>query len=206
MLNPSSDFTRNKDEDAGSDFYALKGSLTATEAIDTNWIVITGAPSSGKSTLIEMLSQKGFTTSEETGREYINQELAKGRTIQEIRSEPSVLQSSILTLSLSKAIFSDPTQLTFFDRGIPDSVVYWEFNKLDPSVPLRASSLFRYRHVFILDSVGFHDDGVRCEDGDVAAHLDRRLYQVYKDLGYDPVRIPKLPTEQRIELILNHLR
>jgi len=52
--------------------------------VQTNWHVITGTVSSGKSTLIDQLADRGFQTVPETGRLCFERKMAKGRTIDEI--------------------------------------------------------------------------------------------------------------------------
>ena len=58
--------------------------LSTPFRVQTNWHVITGAACSGKTTLIDLLADKGFQTVPETGRQYIEIEMARGRTLDEI--------------------------------------------------------------------------------------------------------------------------
>ena len=64
--------------------------LSTPFRIQTNWHVITGAASCGKTTLINQLAEKEFQTVPETARLYIKQEMAKGNTIHPIRSDAEV--------------------------------------------------------------------------------------------------------------------
>jgi predicted ATPase len=59
--------------------------LSTPFRVQTNWHVITGAPCSGKSTLIGQLSDRGFHTVPEAGRRDVEREMAKGYTVNEIR-------------------------------------------------------------------------------------------------------------------------
>ncbi len=54
----------------------------------TRWHVITGAPCSGKTTVIRDLERRGFRVVHETARAWIEEELQKGRTMAEIRRDP----------------------------------------------------------------------------------------------------------------------
>ena len=49
--------------------------MTTKEQISNNWYVITGAPSSGKTTLLEYLKKKGQKVYFEWARIYIDQEM-----------------------------------------------------------------------------------------------------------------------------------
>ena len=47
----------------------------------TRWIVLTGAPATGKSTVLEQLSAKGYATHREQARALLEAEIAAGRTL-----------------------------------------------------------------------------------------------------------------------------
>ena len=53
----------------------------------THWYVITGAPSSGKTTLLRELEKAGYRVIHEVARTIIESELAQGRTLKQIRSD-----------------------------------------------------------------------------------------------------------------------
>lgn len=48
---------------------------------ETEWIVLTGAPNSGKSSALERLAFLGYRTVPENARLFIDQEVSKGKTI-----------------------------------------------------------------------------------------------------------------------------
>lgn len=54
----------------------------------TNWWIVTGGPSCGKSALLKNLAQRGYRTMSEAARDHIDAELAAGRKIDEIRGGP----------------------------------------------------------------------------------------------------------------------
>ena len=75
--------------------------LSTPFRVQTNWHVITGAPCSGKSTLIDQLAARGFQTAPEAARQYFEQEMAAtGRSIDEIRKEMVPCTQAILNLML----------------------------------------------------------------------------------------------------------
>ena len=70
----------------------LDPDLLATPfARETNWHVITGAPSCGKTTLIDMLADQGFRTVAEAARQFIETEMSAGYSIDELH-ERGLLQ------------------------------------------------------------------------------------------------------------------
>lgn len=52
----------------------------------TNWYVITGGPSSGKTTTVNALQQRGDKTTIEHARHYIDTQRIVSRTVAEIRA------------------------------------------------------------------------------------------------------------------------
>jgi predicted ATPase len=74
--------------------------LSTPYRLQTNWHVITGAPCSGKTTLIGELAAKGFRTVPESGRAYVERERAQGRTTDELLEDGAALQRGILGLQM----------------------------------------------------------------------------------------------------------
>jgi hypothetical protein len=48
-------------------------------------------------------------------------------------------------------------------------------------------------------------DAVRIESEAFARDLACRLEEVYRELGYHPIRVPWLPPRERADLVLQHL-
>jgi len=76
--------------------------LSTPFTCQTNWHVITGAPCCGKTTLINRLAGMGFQTLPEIGRAYIEREMAKGRTIDEIREDEVTFCHRINDMTLER--------------------------------------------------------------------------------------------------------
>lgn len=179
--------------------------LSTPCGVQTSWHVITGAISSGITTLIEQLAGRGFRTVPEAARHYIEQEMAKGRTIDEIRQNPTALQRSINDLWLSYEHRLRPNELLFLDRALPDALAFCRVNGLDPNEILADCLCYRYASVFILERLPVHRDGVRYHDEVTADLIDQWLMRDYTALGYQVVRVPVLPVEERLAFILEQL-
>ena len=66
----------------------------------TNWHVITGSSCSGKTTLINQLKKHGFKTIPEVARQYIEGEIARGHTLEDIRCDQAALTRRIYRMWL----------------------------------------------------------------------------------------------------------
>lgn len=179
--------------------------LSTPFRVQTNWHVITGASSSGKTTLIELLTIKGFQTFPEVGRQYFERELAQGRKIDEIREDRTAMTRQIYGLWLK---FNDglrATDITFLDRGLPDALSFYRFAKMNPNEILLDCFQHRYASVFILNRLPYQQDGIRGGDDTTAAYFDSWMERDYSALGYKVVRVPVLPPEERLAFVLERL-
>ena len=93
----------------------------------TNWYVITGGPSSGKTTTIDLLHLKGYTTTIEHARHYIDTQKVTGRSVAEIRKNQKEFQSGILDMQIEQETSLSNDELVFLDRAIPDALAYYRF-------------------------------------------------------------------------------
>ena len=173
--------------------------------LQTNWIVITGGPSSGKSTLIEYLRSQGYQVVPESARVLIDEETAKGKTLQEIRADEDKFQKRIIQIQVEMEKRASVEQLTFFDRGIPDSIVYYNIHGGNSAAALKESQKRRYRGVFLCEQVPFKKDYARTENQKIAHKISKLLYETYTNLGYEVIKVPLMSVEDRASLILKEL-
>jgi predicted ATPase len=171
-----------------------------------NWYVITGGPSSGKTTLIRELKDRGYKTVLESARNYIDLQLINGRDIEEIRLRQSQLQHKILDRQIETERNLDPDELTFLDRATPDSLAYYLHLGIKPDEKLvEWLKSAKFKKVFILDLLPLINDEVRVENRSEQLAIHARLIEVYKEYGEDLVFVPVLPPKERTDFVLSHL-
>jgi predicted ATPase len=173
--------------------------------VHTNWHVVTGAPCCGKTTLVEQLAARRFAAVPEVARQYVEQEIASGRTLDELRGDAASFQRSLEDMQQSMERGLRPDVAAFLDRAYPDCLAFRRVTGLNPSEVLANCFHHRYASVFVLDPLPLGKDGVRTEDGAAARFLDRWLARDYRALGYDVVRIPVLPPAERLAFVLGRL-
>jgi predicted ATPase len=179
--------------------------LSTPFKIQTNWHVITGASSSGKTTLIDQLTDKGFQTLPEAGRQYFERELADGRTIDEIRTDRAALTRHIYDFWLELISELRANTITFLDRGLPDALGFYRFAGMNPNYILPDCFQYRYASVFFLNRLPYQQDGIRAGDDESAAYFDSWMERDYSALGYNVIRVPVLPPEERLAFVLERL-
>jgi len=155
--------------------------------------------------VVEALARRGLTTVAEASRTYIREELARGRTLTDIRADDAAYQRTMVARKVATEAALDPDSTVVFDRGMPDSISYFRKAGLDPEEARRACLRFRYATVFLFERLPLLQDGARVEDDAMAARLEAWLAQDYAALGYEVVRIPVLPIEERVQRVLEHL-
>lgn len=171
----------------------------------TNWCVITGAPSSGKTSVIDVLRARGYAVEHEVARELIEQLLRDGRKLGDIRNSPEetrALQHRILEVKTVREKALTPENLIFMDRGMGDSITYFRLAGLDVTEAIASASVYQYRKIFIFDRLPLKRDNIRTESDSDAETIDKMLEEDYKMLGYNPVRVRVMPIEMRADFIL----
>ena len=168
----------------------------------TTWYVVTGAPSSGKTTLVRRLERLGYRVVHEVARSYIEARMRQGQTLREVRTDKRSFETCILNAKVALEATLPKDELIVFDRAIPDSIAYFEAAGLDKTEAVEKSPRNQYRKIFLLDRLPYRTDHVRIEDKETAGKLDKGLEQSYKMLGYDVMRIPVVSIHDRLEIIL----
>lgn len=174
--------------------------------IKTNWHVITGGPSTGKTTVINLLTQRGYKTTIEHARHYIDTMRVGGRTADEIRENERKFQSGILEMQIKQEAELIRDDTVFLDRAIPDAMAYYQFLQLDYDRELlEAMEQVSYKSIFILDRLPFVKDYARTEDEEAQKIIHNLIIDVYKSLGFPVIFVPVLKPDERADFILNNI-
>jgi predicted ATPase len=173
--------------------------------IHTNWHVITGSPSCGKTTLINSLTELGYKTAQEGARLYMEQEIARGRSVDEIHSDVTIVQRGIKDKQFDLERELDPTELIFLDRALPDTLAWYRIFGLNPNEFLCDCFQFRYASVFILDTLPLDLDSLRFNDEVMIGFCDEWHTKDYQALGYQLIRVPVLSPKERALFVLDNL-
>lgn len=183
----------------------------------TRWAVLTGASSSGKSTIIKALEARGLPVVHESATRYFEEQQRRGHSIPELFATPAQSQKTQRELNrsiLAGELALDLSAQIFLDRGFPDNLFFTAKMGMDPTGLIPLAFLHHYQTVFILDPVPYERAGHRVEHqlgiDDAQLEKDRRemdggLEQVYRNLGYEPIRVPVMPVADRVKFILDRV-
>lgn len=174
-----------------------------------NNIVITGGPGSGKSTLIDALSRRGYRCVPEVSRILIQEQVAAGSSC-----VPWLNLKCFADLALERMILDfncsmQVDEISFFDRGVPDIIAYLEVGKKSVSERFyMASKNHRYNNaVFVAPPWEeiYVNDAERWQTFEESVLLHNAIVSVYQRLGYNTITLPKTGISSRCDFMLSIL-
>lgn len=171
----------------------------------TNWYVITGAPCSGKTTLINELERLGYRVLHEAARAYLDAEITKGKSIAQLKADIRAFERRILRDKLAAEDSLPAVETIFMDRAVPDSIAYYKLEGLCPREPICESRKVRYKKIFFCERLELENDIVRVEDDAKVDRLQHLLKESYEMLGYTLLQVPRGPVNDRMRILLEHI-
>lgn len=179
-------------------------------------IVITGGPSTGKTSVIDLLEKMGFTCLHEVIRNMTLEQKClhgvadfKTNPIVSV-SDPMAFNQKILNARLEqfKTASKSNEEVVFFDRGLPDVIAYMAcFGQEYPSDFKEACVNNRYDIVFLMPPwKEIHiSDGERFENFEESLRVNECLLDCYTNLGYTVEIVPKDTVDKRVDFILERI-
>jgi predicted ATPase len=172
--------------------------------------VLTGGPSSGKSSLLFGIEKLyGAAIIHEAAEDVIKYSQAMGDAEPWISED---FQDRVLRLQLQRErhVAKSLPEQVFIDRGIIDGLAYFQIAKRETSFELESAmvNLARnpYDKIFLIENLGnCRTNQVRRENLDEALLLERLQEENYLAQGYEVVRIGPAPLGKRIQMLMAEL-
>ena len=173
-------------------------------------VIITGAPGTGKTAVIQQLSELGYPCYPEVARHLISLHLKTGKRILPWTNN---LEFSKLVLEKTMVNIHDSEQypLCFFDRGLPDTLAYLKSDNIIETlnIPETTRKINYFSKVFYTPfwEEIYTTDSERRESKEKALEIEYYLISTYKELGFELIALPKTDIISRSKFILdNHLK
>ena len=177
--------------------------------MNTQKIVITGGPGTGKSSIINELKKREHICFDEVSRQVTLDARKKG-VEQLFLTEPllfseMLLKARVQQFNEANAIKNKPV---FLDRGLPDVLAYMDY--VDSNYPnhfIETCKTHTYDHIFVLAPWQeiFISDSERYENFDQAVEIHENLLKTYKTYNYNLIDVPFGSIENRTDFILDAL-
>ena len=172
-------------------------------------VVIIGGPGSGKTTVINGLTEKGYVCYPEISREVTLE--ARKQGIEQLFLERPLLFSELLLEGRKKQFqnaLKEKEDYVFIDRGIPDVLAYMHYiGDAYPAFFDEACREHKYSRIFILPPWEeiYTSDDARYETYEQAVLIQQHLIETYEKYVYSLIEVPKDTLDNRINFILENL-
>jgi predicted ATPase len=168
----------------------------------TRRIVVTGAPGTGKTAVLELLAHRATVIAEPARELIAEHRAATGET--SIDHLPAVFVERLVARSVAKYDDAATASTAIFDRGLPDCIAYARILGVDPWGAVQAATQRRYDDTAFLfppwEDIYTTDDMRRMRFADVWP-FHERVVEAYEDLGYELVEVPLASVAQRARFI-----
>jgi predicted ATPase len=170
-------------------------------------IILTGAPGSGKTAILNALREH-IRCQDEPARQILAEQRASGGD-----GTPEQNAAKFVDLLLQRSIANhagaqthDGT--TLFDRGVPDCVAYAQILGIDPMPSAQAAAVHRYNAVALVTKPWgeiYTTDDERKMTFAHTVEFHRFIELAYQICGYTLVEVPRGPVEQRAAFVRTFL-
>jgi len=161
--------------------------------------VITGGPSVGKTTIISLLSARGFRVVDEFATQIINE----GKFLPWV--DRASFQAEVLRrqVQAESAIRNYPGPI-FLDRGLFDGEAYYIYDKLEIPSAFSRLDASHYSIAFLIEELPFFEQNhVRRENLEFTKELSIVLESCYRRRNVEVVRVPAMPPQERVDFVVS---
>ncbi len=174
-----------------------------------NFIIISGGPGGGKTTLIDALAMLGHGRTIEAGRFIIQAQAEIGGMGVHFGDQALFAELMLMHEIRNYQEAMAAPGLVFFDRGVPELAGYLPMvgRPLPPHFK-RAAELYRYNRTVFLTPPWreiFANDAERKQDWAEAVRSYEHCEAIYRKLGYEVVDLPKASVKERARFVLERV-
>ena len=180
-------------------------------------IVITGAPGTGKTSIIKKLEGDHFFCYHEIIRDFTLEAKEKGDAKTFLSNpltfvdDPFEFNTKILNGRIDQYLAADTNanDLVFFDRAIPDVLAYMDFfNQEYTSLFTKACQEYLYTKIFMLPPWEeiYMSDNERLESFEEAKQIHYHLENTYRRYNYEIELVPFGKVTDRVDFVLNSIK
>lgn len=180
-------------------------------------VSINGIDFSGKTSVVNALSQRGHPVAHEQADAYFAEQKQFGFKIPDLFRDIDTArktQTHIIyrMFAAEQSLSFDP--LTFIDQGLGGAMMYASQLNMNLADLIPLNFFSRYHRVFLLDPLPYNDNPHSMEamigTSESNIEINRQNNHafaelLYRRMGYDPIRVPVMSINERVEFILDQV-
>jgi len=187
----------------------LIGLCSCLYSAERKWVILTGGPGVGKTSLVDHFARHGYHVIHEAATDLIRERLAE--KIEQPWNQDG-FNMSVLQLLIHRQAAAEGATLVFMDRS-PIDVLTYSFLQNDRAhdqitdlVDHLIDEQPYHKTVFLIENLGdCEQNEVRPETLDEALRIESHIEDHYRRYNFEVIRIPRASIEERANLILQHL-
>ena len=168
--------------------------------------IITGAPGTGKTSIINELKRRGFNCIDENSREIISKQIMIGGEILPWKNQIA-FENKVANMRTQQYLSSPENCICFFDRSALDCIAYLKLNNLNAtSEIINLIQKCKFNNTVFYTPIWkniFINDNERKEDIKKAQKIEDHIINIYKSKGYELISIPKISIRERANFIIS---
>ena len=167
--------------------------------------IITGAPGTGKTSIINELKKRGFHCIDENSREIIADQIITGGEILPWKNQIA-FENKIADMRTQQYLASAEDCICFFDRSALDCIAYLKLNNLEAtSEIIKNIKKCKFNRTVFYTPIWqeiYVNDSERKENIELAIKVQESIMSTYKSKGYKLIAIPKISITERADFII----
>ena len=170
--------------------------------------IITGAPGTGKTSIINELYTRGYYCIKEFSREIILKQIKTKGNILPWKNQVA-FENKVAKKRLNAYLSSPNNRICFFDRSIIDCIAYLKLNNLEITQEITKNmKTCNYNNIIFYTPLWeeiYTKDKERKENIKTAKSIEDAIINVYKKNNYTIIKIPKLSIKERADFVMSKI-
>ena len=171
-------------------------------------ILITGGPGGGKTSIIDELEKRNFNCEHEIVRSLTIEGKKKGND-QAFLSDPLKFTKKLLDLRINQFNKIQENEITFYDRGVHDTLAYLKYIKVNIGDNLISKCMkIKYNMVFVLPPWKkiYQQDDCRYESFEESIKIFNQIIKIYEYFEMNTIILKQGTIDYRVDKILSHIK